>query len=77
MNLLRPRAIRAAYNCFDATVEEDRKDPRVVVESALDQSLHLLDFTLIHLLLRPHPNYCAREVRISTITLSALCLCRL
>jgi hypothetical protein len=58
MSLLRPKAILVAHNCFDATIEEDSKDPRVIVESALDQSLYLLDFTLVHSLLRPHPNCC-------------------
>ena len=56
MGLLRPRAILVAYDCFDATMEQDRQDPRVVVESALDQSLYLLDLTLVHSLLRPHPD---------------------
>ncbi len=58
MSLLRPKAILVAYNCFEATIEQDGKDPRVLVESALDQSLYLLDFTLVHFLLRPHPNGC-------------------
>jgi len=37
-------------------MEQDRKDSRVIVESALDQSLYSLDLTLVHSLLRPHPN---------------------